>query len=106
MRRKLEAVALHALVIWAAILTAAPLLWMVSASFMRSGAATSSPPPLLPAAHTASLEHYRALFTSQSLGRYLLNSLLIAGGGPRWPATASPSCGSRGAIAYSGIWCC
>jgi len=80
-RRKLEAVALHALVIMAAMLTAAPLLWMVSASFMRSGAATSSPPPLLPAAHTATLEHYRALFTSQSLGRYLVNSLLIAGGG-------------------------
>ncbi|PYP62760.1 MAG: sugar ABC transporter permease [Gemmatimonadetes bacterium] len=81
MRRKLEAVALHALVIAAAILTAAPLLWMVSASFMRPGAATSSPPPLLPAPHTATLEHYRALFTSQSLGRYLLNSLVIAGCG-------------------------
>src|SRR5206468_2677430 len=77
-RRKLEAVALHALVIMAAMLTAAPLLWMVSASFMRSGAATSSPPPLLPAAHTATLEHYRALFTSQSLGRSLVNSLLLA----------------------------
>ncbi len=81
MKRRIEAVALHALLVVAAVLTAAPLLWMVAASFMRTGAATTSPPPLLPAAHTATLEHYRALFTSQSLGRYIVNSLIIAGGG-------------------------
>jgi len=80
-KRRIEAVALHALLVVAAVLTAAPLLWMVAASFMRTGGATTSPPPLLPAPHTATLEHYRALFTSQSLGRYIVNSLVIAGGG-------------------------
>lgn len=52
---------------------------MVSASFMGSGEANSSPPPLLP--HHPTLEHYRALFTSLSLGRYFLNSLIISTGG-------------------------
>ena len=81
MKRRIEAVVLHALLVVAAVLTAAPLLWMVAASFMRTGGATTSPPPLLPAPHTATLEHYRTLFTSQSLGRYIVNSLVIAGGG-------------------------
>jgi multiple sugar transport system permease protein len=80
-KRRLEAIALHALLVVAAVLTAAPLLWMVAASFMRTGGATTSPPPLLPPAHTATLEHYRALFTSQNLGRYIVNSFVIAGGG-------------------------
>lgn len=79
MKRRLESVALHALLLAGALFAAAPLLWMVAASFMRTGEANSSPPPLWPAHPT--LEHYRALFTSQSLGRYFLNSLIIAGGG-------------------------
>ena len=81
MKRRIEIIALHALLVVAAVLTAAPLLWMVSASFMRTGGATTSPPLFFPPPHTATLEHYRALFTSQSLGRYIVNSLVIAGGG-------------------------
>jgi len=54
-----------------------PMLWMVAASFMRAGEASSYPPHLLPRAPT--LEHYRALFTRLALGRYALNSLLVAG---------------------------
>ena len=79
MNRRLQSILLHTVLVTGAVLAAAPLLWMVSASFMRSGEANSSPPPLLPAAPT--LEHYRALFTSQSLGRYLLNSVIISVGG-------------------------
>ncbi len=79
MKRKIEAVALHALLVVGVVLSATPLLWMVSASFMRPGEANTSPPPLLP--HAPTLEHYRVLFTSQNLGRYFLNSLIIAGGG-------------------------
>lgn len=79
MRRRLEAVLLHAALILGAILAASPLLWMVSASFMRTGEANTSPPPLVP--HAPTLEHYRALFTSQSLGRYVLNSVVISVGG-------------------------
>lgn len=79
MRRRWRAVGLHVLLLVAAFLAAAPLLWMVSASFMRSGEATTSPPPLLP--QRATFEHYHRLFTTLSLGRYFLNSLAIALGG-------------------------
>ena len=53
-----------------------PMLWMLAASFMQPGEANTYPPHLLPRAPT--LEHYRALFSRLSLGRYALNSLLIA----------------------------
>jgi multiple sugar transport system permease protein len=59
-----------------AFVTVGPMLWMVSASFMPAGEATSFPPPLLPTRIT--LEHYRTLFTRLNLGRSLLNSSLIA----------------------------
>lgn len=70
---------LHALLLAGAVLAASPLLWMLSASLMAPGEANSSPPPLLPDRPT--LEHYRALFTSLSLGRYFLNSVIISLGG-------------------------
>ena len=53
-----------------------PLLWMVSASFMPPGASSTLPTPILPPSPT--LENYRTLFGSVGMGRYLLNSLLIA----------------------------
>lgn len=58
------------------LLTLFPLLWMVSASFMPSGAANTMPPPLLPKHPT--LEHYTALFTRLDFPRNFLNSLLIS----------------------------
>ncbi len=74
-----RSLALHALLLSGAVLAASPLLWMLSASLMAPGEANSSPPPLVPAQPT--LEHYRALFTSLSLGRYFANSLIISLGG-------------------------
>ena len=62
----------------AAAFALAPLLWMVSVSFMQPGEASSYPPPLLPSKPT--LEHYRELFAQAGIGRYLLNSLAIACG--------------------------
>ncbi|MGB3543878.1 carbohydrate ABC transporter permease [Rubrivirga sp.] len=59
-----------------AALSAFPLLWMVSASMMPTGEASTFPPPLFPSAPT--LEHYQALFERADMGRYLLNSLLVA----------------------------
>lgn len=53
-----------------------PLLWMLSVSFMPAGAANTLPPPLLPAAPT--LDNYRELFLRAGMGRYLVNSLLLA----------------------------
>ena len=71
-----RAIALHVLLLALAALTLAPLLWMVSASFMRPGEAASLPPPLLPKAPT--LEHYVALFTRLDIKRHLANSAIIA----------------------------
>jgi multiple sugar transport system permease protein len=74
--RWLPAALLHVLLLVAAAAVLAPLLWMVSASFMPAGEANGYPPRLLPSRLT--LEHYRALFTRLSLGRYLFNSTLLA----------------------------
>jgi len=75
-RQSLHVLALHAVLIAFAALTLAPLLWMVSASFMRPGEAASLPPPLLPKAPT--LEHYVALFTRLDVTRHLANSAIVA----------------------------
>ena len=53
-----------------------PLLWMLSVSFMPAGASSSLPTPILPPSVT--LDNYRILFGNIGVGRYLLNSLLIA----------------------------
>jgi multiple sugar transport system permease protein len=53
-----------------------PLLWMLSVSFMHPGEASTLPPPLLP--RDPSLANYRELFERAGMGRYLLNSLLVA----------------------------
>lgn len=60
----------------AALLTIAPLLWMLSVSFMARGEAAQFPPPLLPGDPT--LDNYRALFGTFGVGRFLLNSLLVS----------------------------
>jgi len=59
-----------------ALLTAFPLLWMISASLMPSGEAMALPPRLLPSQPT--LEHYTTLFTRLDLGRTLRNTLFLA----------------------------
>ena len=59
-----------------AAITIAPLLWMVSVSFMAPGEAAQFPPPLFP--ENPSLQNYRTLFESYGIGRYLANSLLIS----------------------------
>lgn len=75
-RTTLAAIGLHALLVAGAVLTLAPLLWMVSASFMAPGEANASPPPLLPA--RATLAQYRELFTRLDMGRSFANSAVLA----------------------------
>ena len=77
MKRRRSSLLLHLGLVLTAVLTLAPLVWMVSASFMAPGAANTLPPPLLPKAPT--FEHYVMLFTRLNLLRALFNSLLIAG---------------------------
>jgi len=68
--------ALHVALIVFGALSLIPLLWIVSASFMSTGEATTFPPPLLPSRPT--LSHYADLFGRLALGRYALNSAFIA----------------------------
>ena len=76
MKRIAAPLLLYGLLAALALLTLAPLLWMVSASFMPTGEATAVPPRLWPSRFT--LEHYRALFTRMSLARHVVNSTLLA----------------------------
>jgi multiple sugar transport system permease protein len=55
-----------------------PLLWMLAVSFMAPGEASHFPPPLVPKQPT--LANYRVLFANAGIGRYFLNSLLLATG--------------------------
>ncbi len=68
--------ALHAVLLAIAGLAIAPLAWMVAASFMPTGAATTYPPPLLP--HPATLAHYRDLLTRLDVARDFGNSVLVS----------------------------
>jgi multiple sugar transport system permease protein len=70
-------VLLNTLLFAAAALTLFPLLWMLSVSLMSPGEASAFPPPLLPA--RATLANFRQLFGQLNIGRYLGNSLLLAG---------------------------
>ena len=67
---------LHLALILGAVITLVPLGWMLSASFMPTGEASTYPPRLLPSSPT--LEHYASLFTRLNMGRAFLNSALIA----------------------------
>ena len=71
-----------------AVISLAPLLWMLSVSFMQPGEASGFPPPLLPS--DATWHNYHQLFAQAGMGRYLLNSLIIA------TATWSAGCSSSG----------
>ena len=76
MRRLVPALAVNGLLALAAILAIAPLLWMVSVSFMKPGEADSFPPPLFPRA--PSLGAYHELFAREGMGRNFVNSLFLA----------------------------
>jgi multiple sugar transport system permease protein len=76
MKRGLSTFVINALLAAGAIVTLGPLLWMVSASFMPAGQANQVPPPLLPDPPTGA--HYEALFSRLRLGRYALNSAIVA----------------------------
>lgn len=53
-----------------------PLLWMLSVSFMTPGEAGAFPPPLIP--DTPTFANYRELFERAGMGRYLMNSFIVA----------------------------
>jgi multiple sugar transport system permease protein len=76
MNRRTKSALVHGVLIAGGALTLFPLFWMVSASFMASGEATTFPPHLVPAAPT--LNQYRELFVRLRLGRALFSSTVVA----------------------------
>jgi len=76
LRRAATSVLVHGVLVLGAVLTLAPLLWMVSASLMPAGEAMAAPPRLWPSVPT--LAHYEALFTRLDVWRYVANSTLLA----------------------------
>ena len=76
MNRRLAAWIVNGLLAGLAAVTLFPLLWMVAASLMPAGESGAVPPPLVPRHPT--LEHYRELFAHAGMGRYLVNSILLA----------------------------
>lgn len=71
-----HALLVHGALIALTLLSLAPLLWMLSVSFMPTGGASRFPPPLLPDVPT--LDNYRALFQRIGMGGYFLNSVLVS----------------------------
>jgi len=76
MTRRGNSAVVHTLLIAGGLLTLFPLLWMLSASFMSSGEATTFPPHLIP--HAPTFAQYRALFARLNIGRAFLSSAIIA----------------------------
>jgi multiple sugar transport system permease protein len=74
--RRAETILLHTLLGIGAVVTLFPLLWMVSASFMQSGEATTIPPHVFP--HAATLDQYRQLFVRLNIGRAFLSSAIVS----------------------------
>ncbi len=75
MRKTLDALLLHAVLVLCGLLALAPLLWMVSASIMPTGEAAMFPPRFLPSKVT--FAHYVDLFTRIDLARHFVNSFII-----------------------------
>jgi multiple sugar transport system permease protein len=75
-RQRAAKILLYVLLLIGAAISLLPMFWMVSASLMPSGEASTFPPHFLPT--TITFEHYLSLFTRLSIGRYLFNSALIA----------------------------
>ncbi len=75
-RRRIAMLAVNGTLLLLALLTALPLLWMVSASLMPAGEAMTLPVRLLPSRPT--LEHYETLFSRLALGRTLANTLFLS----------------------------
>ena len=76
MPRRLAAALVYLALLVGAFLAILPMLWMISASLMPAGQATTYPPRLIPSEIT--LAHYKSVFTGLNMGRYLVNSAAIA----------------------------
>ena len=74
--KKIGLMIVYIILIGWALLTVIPLLWMLSSSFKDSSAITAVPPQLIPKNPT--LDAYKRIFTVGGMGRWFLNSLIVA----------------------------
>ena len=72
----MKKVFLHLALIAGGVITLFPLFWMIAASFMSNGEATTYPPHVVP--HAPTLVQYRELFVRLQLGRAFFSSTVIA----------------------------
>ena len=75
-RERISRILLYSLLLIGAVMALLPMIWMVSASLMPSGEASTYPPKFFPSRVT--LDHYVDLFTRLNLGRYLFNSAFVS----------------------------
>ena len=75
-RERISRILLYSMLLIGAVMALLPMVWMVSASLMPSGEASSFPPRFFPSRVT--LDHYVDLFTRLNLGRYLFNSAFVS----------------------------
>jgi len=76
--RLMARIGLHTLMLLGLAVTLLPFWWMVMASFMPGGEASTFPPRFWPSRW--STEHYATLWERLQIGRFFLNSLILAGG--------------------------
>lgn len=74
----IQSAALHLVMLLGLAVTLLPFWWMVMASFMPAGEASTFPPRFWPSSWSP--EHYLRLWERLQIGRYFLNSLVLAGG--------------------------
>ena len=73
---RMGTIAINATLVLLAVISLAPIAWMVSVSFMPTGEASHFPPPLLPSSVT--LRNYHELFERTGMARNFANSLLVS----------------------------
>jgi multiple sugar transport system permease protein len=76
LKTNFASISLHTAMLIVSALTLLPFVWMVSTSLMSTGEASVFPPRFIPSDFT--LEQYTFLFQQLHLGRYFLNSLILA----------------------------
>jgi multiple sugar transport system permease protein len=76
MKRRVQAAVIYGALGSGAAATVLPLLWMLSASLMPAGEANLLPPRFWPS--TVTFAHYGVLFSRLNVGRYVLNSAMLA----------------------------
>ncbi len=72
----MKKVILHIFLLFIAVLTLVPFVWMISASFMFDGHASTFPPRFIPDQFT--LIQYQRLFERLSIARNFTNSLILS----------------------------